>query len=247
MDPRVPCRRPRIGISRHPRCCRAQYPLANGMLVLMVICAARMAGGAAFMDRAIPWIMLASAVAATGSAIAAAFSACFSSRSSRTAADIAAANLILKIRDHYASNEMFIDLRNLRAWHDKYGSQFAETWRRKLKNDEEAQIVDASRRRVTSFFSNIIDLHDTGLVPKRIEKLLTDFAGFDLLYTIVEPLERALSPDYDKPRFDKLRVLRPASDGLVQFTATNWVIRDPQENTPVRQGPGLAPKDPPNT
>jgi len=42
----------------------------------------------------------------------------------------------------------------------------------------------------------------------------------------VEPLERALSPDYDKPRFDKLRALRPPSDGLRQFTATNWVIRD---------------------
>jgi hypothetical protein len=187
--------------------------------------------GAAFMDQtAIPWIMLASAVVATGSAIAAAFSACFSSRSSRTTADVAATNLILKIRDQYASNEMFIDLRNLRAWHDKYGSQFAETWRQKLaQNDMEAQIVDASRRRVTSFFSNIIDLHDTGLVPKRIETLLTDFAGFDLLYTVVQPLERVLSPDYDQPRFDRLRALRPPSDGLKQFTATNWDIRDPQD------------------
>ena len=170
---------------------------------------------------------MASAIAAAISAIAAACSACFSWRSSRTAADAAATALILKIRDRYASNEMFVDLRNLRAWQDKHGSQFAETWRQQLKNDNEAQIVDASRRRVTSFFSNIIDLHDTGLIPKRIEKLLTDFAGFDLLYTIVEPLERAFSPDYDKPRFDKLRALRPPSDGLRQFTATNWVIRDP--------------------
>jgi hypothetical protein len=57
---------------------------------------------------------------------------------------------------------------------------------------EREQIVDDARRRVTSFFSNIIDLHDTGLVPQRVEKLLTDFAGFDLLYSVVEPLERAL-------------------------------------------------------
>ena len=131
---------------------------------------------------------------------------------------------------------MFIDLRNLRAWHDKYGSQFAVTWQQKLKNDKEAQIVDRSRRRVTSFFSNIIDLHDTGLVPKRIERLLTDFAGFDMVYTVVEPLERALSPDYDKPRFDKLRALRPPSDGLRQFTATNWVIRDPKREHPGATG-----------
>ena len=39
---------------------------------------------------AIPWIMLVSVVAATGSAIAAAVSACFSSRSSQTAVDVAA-------------------------------------------------------------------------------------------------------------------------------------------------------------
>jgi hypothetical protein len=175
---------------------------------------------------AIPWIMLASVGVAVCSAIAAAVSACFSWRSSRTAANAALTTLILKFRDQYATNEMFIDLRNLRAWHDKYGSQFAVTWQQKLKNDKEAQIVDRSRRRVTSFFSNIIDLHDTGLVPKRIERLLTDFAGFDMVYTVVEPLERALSPDYDKPRFDKLRALRPPSDGLRQFTATNWVIRD---------------------
>jgi hypothetical protein len=169
----------------------------------------------------IPWIIMLAA------AVAAAFSAYFSWCSSQTAANAAATALILKIRDRYASDEMFVDLRNLRAWHDKYGSQFAATWQQKLQNDEEAQIVDASRRRVTGFFSNIIDLHDTGLIPKRIEKLLTDFAGFDLLYTIVQPLERALSPDYDKARFDKLRALRPPSDGLKQFTATGWIIRDP--------------------
>ena len=122
---------------------------------------------------AIPWI---TAVAAACSAIAAAVSACFSWRSSRTAANAALTTLILKFRDQYATNEMFIDLRNLRAWHDKYGSQFAVTWQQKLKNDKEAQIVDRSRRRVTGFFSDIIDLHDAGLVPKRIEKLLTDFA-----------------------------------------------------------------------
>lgn len=191
---------------------------------------------------AIPWIMLASVGVAACSAIAAAFSACFSSRSSRTAADAAATaadaaatTLILKFRDQYATREMLFDLRNLRAWHDKHGSKSPETWREKLRqNDEEALIVDAARRRVTNFFSNIIDLHDTGLVPKRIEKLLTDFSGFDLLYSVVEPLERAFSPDYDKTRFDKLRELRPPGDGRTQYTPMNWVIRDPDERTQVR-------------
>jgi hypothetical protein len=180
--------------------------------------------------------MLVSAIAAAVSAIAAAVSAIFSWRSSRTAADAAATSLILKFRDRYASNEMMVDLRNLRAWYDRHASsKFEKALKEGLEqNNKDALIVDASRRRVTSFFSNIVDLHDTGLIPKRIEHLLTDFAGFDLLYGVVEPLERALSPDYDKARFDKLRKLRPAGDGLTRYTAIDWTIRDPRGCRRVR-------------
>jgi hypothetical protein len=185
---------------------------------------------------AIPWIMLASAIAAAISAIAAAFSACFSSRSSRTAAnaaataaDAAATTLILKFRNQYATKEMLIDLRNLRAWQDKHGSsKFAETWRKKFEqNDQEALIVDASRRRVSHFFSSIADLHDTGLVPERIKKLLTDFDGLDVLYDVVEPLERELSPGYNRTPFETLRKLRAPRVGLTQLAPINWVISDP--------------------
>ena len=170
---------------------------------------------------AIPWIMLVSVIVA-------AISAGLSWRASQTAANLAATNLILKFRDQYASNEMFVDLRNLRAWYDRHGSsRFAKTWQQQLQqNDPDAEIVDRSRRRVTSFFSDIIDLHDAGLVPKRIEKLLTHFAGFDLLYTVVEPLENALNPNYDRALFDRLRMLRPPRV-LGQFPAINWVIKDP--------------------
>ena len=132
---------------------------------------------------AIPWIMaVAAAGAAVGSAVAAGFSAWFSFRSSRTATDVAVTNLVLKFREQYASDTMLDDLRNLRAWKDKHGPQFAETWAVMLsRGDEEARVVDRARRHVSSFFGAIIDLHDTGLVPKRIKKLLTDFEGFDVL------------------------------------------------------------------
>jgi hypothetical protein len=197
------------------------------------------------MSTSIPWIMLASVFVAAisayfswrssrtaaGAAATAAGAAATAADAAATAADAAATNLILKFRDQYATNEMLVDLRNLRAWHDKHGSKFVETWQQKLKQkDKEAQIVDRSRRRVTSFFSNIIDLHDTGLVPKRIEKLLTDFVGFDLLYSVVEPLERALGRDYDKQRFDNLRKLRPPREGRTQLLPINWDIRDPDEH-----------------
>ena len=79
---------------------------------------------------AISWIMVVSVGVAACSAIAAAVSAYFSRRSSRTATDAAATTLILKFRDQYGTEEMLIDLRNLRAWHDIHGSKFAETWRK---------------------------------------------------------------------------------------------------------------------
>jgi hypothetical protein len=86
---------------------------------------------------AIPWIILASVVVAAFSAIAAAISAYFSSRSSRTAADAAATTLILKFRDQYATDAMLIDLRNLRAWHDRHGSsKFAKTWQEKFEQKD---------------------------------------------------------------------------------------------------------------
>jgi hypothetical protein len=179
---------------------------------------------------AIPWI---TAVAAAVAAVAAAVSAWLSFYSNRTAADVAATNLVLKIREQYGSDTMLRDLRNLRAWQAIHGPNFAETWAVKLKrDDEDAREVDAARRRVSSFFGAIIDLHDAGLVPKRIEKLLTDFAGFDVLYGVVEPLERAFSPSYDKERFDKLRKLRGPS-GLAEYLAIKPVIRKP-DGEPAR-------------
>jgi hypothetical protein len=178
---------------------------------------------------AVPWIMLASVGVAAISAIAAAVSACFSWRASRTAACFAATTLILKYRDQYGTNAMLIDLHNLDAWHDKHGpSKFAETWRKKRgQNDKEALTVDASRRRVSHFFSSIVDLHDAGLVPKRIKKLLIDFDGLDVYYSVVEPLERELNPGYNKTPFQTLRKLRPPRVGLTRYAPINWVIRDP--------------------
>jgi hypothetical protein len=171
---------------------------------------------------------LASAIAAVVSAIAAAISAYFSGRSSRTAAAAAETALILKFRDQYASNVMLFDLHNLGAWHDKHGSKFAETWgKKRQQGDKEALIVNASRRRVSHFFSSVADLYDTGLVPERIRKLLIDFDGLDVFYSVVEPLERELNPGYNKTPFEILRKLRPPRAGLTQYAPINWVIRDP--------------------
>jgi hypothetical protein len=187
-----------------------------------------------------PWIV---AIAACASAVAAAVSAVGSWRSSRaaasaattaasaatTAANVAATNLILKFRDQYASHEMLIDLHNLGAWYDKYDSStFAKIWQEeRQQGDKEALIVNASRRRVSHFFSSIADLYNANLVPEHLKKLLIDFDGFDVFYSVVEPLERELNPGYNRTPFDTLRKLRPPRVGLIQYAPIDWVIREP--------------------
>jgi hypothetical protein len=172
-----------------------------------------------WMDRwVIPGIMLMSAIGTLASAIAAWRSAYFSSQSSRTAADAARTaadatetGLILRFVTQYASNEMLADLRKLRAWFDSHGgSTFATTWREKLEQgDKEALEVDSARRRVSHFFCAIIDLQKAGLLSDRVKKVVSGFDGFDLVHRVVEPLEEALNPAYNKEYFDKLRELRP--------------------------------------
>jgi hypothetical protein len=163
------------------------------------------------MDRATPWIMLASAIGTLASAIAAWHSAYFSSQSSKTAADAAEAGLLLRFVAQYASDEMFADLRKLRLWADSHaGSTFAATWREQVEQgNKEAIEVDSARRRVSHFFCAIVDLQDAGLLSDRLKKVVIGFDGFDLHHSVVEPLERALNPAYNKEYFDKLRELRP--------------------------------------
>lgn len=183
---------------------------------------------------AISWTAIGVGVAAA-SALASAVSALFSFCSSRTAADVAATSLVLRFREQYGSNRMLFDLRNLRAWHAKYPNEFAQAWAQKVeKKEKEALIIDGARRRVSSFCGAIIDLHDAGLLPRRIKALLTDFDGIDVFYYIVEPLERALGDamqrssftSYDRGRFDRLRNLRPPRT-LGEPFPRNWVIREP--------------------
>jgi hypothetical protein len=124
---------------------------------------------------------------------------------------------------------MQIDLHNLGAWYDKYGSStFAKTWQEeRQQGDKEALIVNASRRRVSHFFSSIADLYNANLVPEQLKKLLIDLDGLDVFYNVVEPLERELNPDYNRTPFDTLRKLRPPRVGLTQYAPIDWVIRDP--------------------
>jgi hypothetical protein len=164
------------------------------------------------------------------SAIAAACSAFFSWRSSRVAAKALQATLYLKLQEQYASQRMLDDLHNLRTWRDKHGQAFVSRWaERHRNNDEEAKALNESRRRVVHFFCAIADLYSSGLLPRHLRRLLTDFQGIDLLYDVAEPLEMALNPDYDKSCFDTLRRLKISSGrGQPTWSKPETITRSPE-------------------
>ena len=80
---------------------------------------------------------------------------------------------------------------------------------------------------LATFSAPFSDLHNANLVPEQLKKLLIDFDGLDVFYSVVEPLERELNPGYNKTPFDTLRKLRPARVGRTQYAPIDWVIRDP--------------------
>jgi len=148
---------------------------------------------------AIPWIMAASVGVACISAI-------FSWRSSQVAANTAQATLYLKFQEQYASDEMRQDLRNLTSWRELHRGEFVSTWVKLYQqNDNKALAVDRSRRRVSHFFGAIADLYNERLLSEDLTgRLATRFQGIELWFEVVEPLEKALNPDYDKSQFDTL-------------------------------------------
>jgi hypothetical protein len=158
-------------------------------------------------------------------AISAAISAILTFRSTRISARSAQTQLYMKFREKYEANQMRDDLRNLRAWQEKYGEDFAKAWGEKFKTrDHEAMIVDSARRRVKNFFVAICDLYEFGLIQKWFALRLLDFKGIDLLYNIVEPLEQTLNSDYNRAKFLTLKKLKPSSGHEQPLTQIPTII-----------------------
>jgi len=175
---------------------KADYPCSEALITREVVVSS-------ISSAAIPWIMLASVGVACVSAY-------FSWRSSEVAANGSQATLYLKFQEQYASGQMLQDLRNLRSWREKYGPDFASRWAKQYEqNNPEALAVNESRRRVSHFYGAIADLYRNGLLSE--PRLLTNFQGIDLWFEVVEPLEKALNPDYDKSQFDALYSLNGSS------------------------------------
>jgi hypothetical protein len=148
------------------------------------------------------------AVSAFGAAIAA-FATYLTARETRKASEGTSLNRYLS---EFSDVKMLRSLRRLRNWEDSHGTKFAEKWKKAFDSKEpEALQIDLDRRHVSHYFQRALHLYHSGYVSKRFVEAVLLFGGRDILYEIVEPLEYALSAEYNRKDFQELREICPPS------------------------------------
>ncbi len=97
-------------------------------------------------------------------------------------------------------------LRILRNWKAEHGAEFEVKWKRALDaNDPKAHEVDQARRKVKSYFQQALKLHQAGYADEKFVRELCSVDGVNILYDIVELLEFALNPGFNRTSFGQIR------------------------------------------
>ena len=136
-------------------------------------------------------------------ALGAAIGAWLSARATRSAAE---AQLFSRFMEEYGTPQMLTALRTLRNWKAKQGDEFEEKYRKALgEADPNVHKVEQARRLVKFYFLKALRLYEAGFVTQRFLKEVAAVDGVNILYDIVEPLEYALNPAYNKSKFERLR------------------------------------------
>jgi hypothetical protein len=140
-------------------------------------------------------------------------------RSARASKVAIEAQFLSNQMEEYGAEKMLYALRTLRNWKADKGDEFERKWRQAIEaNDSAAHEVDRARRTVKFYFYKALRLYQSGYVSKRFLKDVCAVDEINILYDIVEPLEYALNPRYDKNNFDSLRKIcgRHGIGGLIR-------------------------------
>jgi hypothetical protein len=152
--------------------------------------------------------VLISVIVATVAALGAVGAAIGSFLSAKSTRVVTEAQLVLRFLDDYSEWRMLESLRLLRKWKAENGTEFAEEWRKALEaGSDEALEVDKARRHVAHYFYKALRLYESGYVRLDFLKEVGRVDGINIFYDIVEELEYALNPAYDKSTFEKLNAL----------------------------------------
>lgn len=114
--------------------------------------------------------------------------------------------------DEYRDSPMLEAMRSLKEWQQKYqggAGGAGEEFRRRLREryDEEAKLVDHARRRVAGYFQKICVCWELHLLTEEYVRRLANRSQVEFYREVVEPLEEALNPAYDRACFEKLGAL----------------------------------------
>jgi len=119
------------------------------------------------------------------------------------------AQLVSAFLKEYGSEDIKVALRTLINWKETHGQGFQAKWIEDLRNgDAEAQKVDNARRLVKFHFWNALRLYEARYVRKRFLREVTHVSGIDVLFDIVEALDRKLGCNQeDDHKYQRLHEL----------------------------------------
>lgn len=135
-------------------------------------------------------------------AIFTALAAIASQRSAEETRKTTLAQLVIDLKDDYASSDMREGVLELIKFKKEHGNEFAQKFA-KRRSDK----MDEYRRSYAHYFHKIAALLDTEVIDEAFVREVIQPDQVHILLNIVEPLEKKINSDYDRSTFDKFRRL----------------------------------------
>ena len=127
----------------------------------------------------------------------------------RAARDATRASVIASLLSAYADPDMGRSLWRLRQWQDERGQSFASDFRAA----REARLpkvldLDLDRRRIAHWFQAVHALATQKFIPMALTKVVVTPGQASFYLEVIEPMERAISVQYDDRSFEFFSTLQ---------------------------------------
>lgn len=116
------------------------------------------------------------------------------------------AQIFMELYKEYSSPDMLGSMKYLKDWKEKHGDGFTTIFKKQYDSKyRKVKKIDECRRRVSHYFHKLRILYDEKVIDMRFAKKLATEYQIDLLLDVVEPLEKALNPNYDRTNYSWYR------------------------------------------
>ena len=119
--------------------------------------------------------------------------------------------ILMQIMDAYSSDEMLEGIRSLSLYKERWerdGKDFAKIFaEQRIRHYHMVEETDKHRRKYSYHFHKISRLLDFGIVDENFVKNLLTYEDVEPLFQIIEPMLKAMNPNYDRRTFETFRNL----------------------------------------